>query len=84
MKGIVFTEFLEMVEDTFGLETTDTIIENSKLPSEGIYTSVGTYDFNEMVSLLTSLSEEVNIPANDLLYTFGLYLLIVWARLIQK
>ncbi|MFK7810904.1 MAG: heme NO-binding domain-containing protein [Maribacter sp.] len=74
MKGIVFTEFLEMVEETFGLETTDTIIENSNLPSEGIYTSVGTYDFNEMVSLITSLSEIVEIPVNDLIYTFGLYL----------
>mgnify|MGYP000141071177 CR=1 FL=1 len=74
MKGIVFTEFLEMVEETFGLETTDTIIENSNLPSEGIYTSVGTYDFNEMVSLITSLSEIVDIPVNDLIYTFGLYL----------
>lgn len=74
MKGIVFTEFLEMVEATFGLETTDTIIENSNLPSEGIYTSVGTYDFNEMVSLITSLSKVVEIPANDLIYTFGLYL----------
>ncbi len=74
MKGIVFTEFLEMVESSFGLETADTIIENSELPSEGIYTSVGTYDFNEMVSLITSLSETVDIPANDLIYTFGLYL----------
>lgn len=74
MKGIVFTEFLEMVEEKFGLETTDAIIENSSLPSEGIYTSVGTYDFNEMVSLITSLSAEVNLPANDLIYTFGLYL----------
>lgn len=74
MKGIVFTEFLEMVEASFGLETTDNMIEKSELPSEGIYTSVGTYDFNEMVSLITNLSEEVKIPANDLIYTFGLYL----------
>ena len=58
MKGIVFTEFLEMVEETFGLETVDTIIENSNLPSEGIYTSVGTYDFNEMVSLITALHKK--------------------------
>lgn len=74
MKGIVFTEFLEMVEASFGLETTDNIITISNLPSEGIYTSVGTYDFNEMVSLITNLSKEVDIPANDLIYTFGLYL----------
>lgn len=74
MKGIVFTEFLEMVEETFGLETVDTIIENSELPSGAAYTAVGTYDFNEMVQLLTNLSQETEIPANDLLYTFGTYL----------
>ncbi len=74
MKGIIFTEFLELVESQFGLETLDNIIENSDLPSEGIYTSVGTYDFNEMVSLINHLSKEVNIPANDLIYTFGLFL----------
>ncbi|NER11593.1 Haem-NO-binding [Muriicola jejuensis] len=74
MKGIIFTEFLEMVEETFGLEVTEQIIEESTLPSEGVYTSVGTYDFNEMVSLLTQLSENVDIPANKLLHTFGLYL----------
>lgn len=74
MKGIVFTEFLEMVESSFGLEIADNIIEKSNLPSEGIYTSVGTYDFNEMVSLITSLSGEVDLPVDDLIYTFGLYL----------
>jgi hypothetical protein len=74
MKGIVFTEFLEMVEAKFGLQTVDDIIEKSDLPSEGIYTSVGTYDFNEMVSLITQLNKETNIPSGDLIYTFGLYL----------
>ncbi|GMN06224.1 nitric oxide sensor HnoX [Croceitalea sp. MTPC5] len=74
MKGIVFTEFLEMVETTFGLEVVDSIIENSTLESEGAYTAVGTYDFNEMVSLLTCLSETSKMPINDLLYSFGYYL----------
>ncbi|MDT0605803.1 heme NO-binding domain-containing protein [Croceitalea rosinachiae] len=74
MKGIVFTEFLDMVETTYGLEVVDSIIENSNLQSEGAYTSVGTYDFNEMVQLLTNLSKLANIPADDLLYSFGHYL----------
>ncbi|UOB19074.1 heme NO-binding domain-containing protein [Abyssalbus ytuae] len=73
MKGIVFTEFLEMVEDAFGLETVDYIIENSALKSKGIYTSVGTYPFSEMVSLITNLSQKVNIPADDLIYEYGKY-----------
>lgn len=74
MKGIIFTEFLEMVESKFGLEVVDNIIEKSELASDGIYTSVGTYEFNEMVALLTNLGEEVELPANDLLHVFGLYL----------
>lgn len=73
MKGIVFTEFLEMVEQEFGLETLDKIITESKLESEGVYTSVGTYDFFEMQELLTHLSAETNIPVNDLIYAYGLY-----------
>ena len=74
MKGIIFTEFLEMVESKFGLEIVDDIIEQANLPSEGVYTSVGTYEFNEMVSLISQLSSKVNVSADELLYTFGLYL----------
>ena len=74
MKGIVFTEFLEMVETQFGLEVVEDIIEKADLPSEGIYTSVGTYDFNEMVNLITELSKQVNLPPGDLIYAFGRYL----------
>ena len=76
MKGIVFTEFLEMVEANFGLATVDEIIEASNLPSKAIYTSVGTYSFNEMVTLLTNLNHKVKIPINDLLHTFGHYLFL--------
>ena len=74
MKGIVFTEFLEMVEATYGLSTVDTIIQNATLASGGAYTSVGTYDFMEMVSLLGHLSEETGISTSNLLYSFGHYL----------
>lgn len=74
MKGIVFTEFLEMVESSYGLETVDTLIENCDLPSGGAYTSVGTYDFNEMVSLIAELSKETGMPQQKLLYSFGHYL----------
>lgn len=73
MKGIVFTEFLEMVEEKFGLETVDYIINSSELKSDGCYTAVGTYDFFEMQQLLVHLSEVSKIPVNDLIYTYGLY-----------
>ncbi len=74
MKGVVFTEFIEMVEDRFGFELADRIIETSELASGGAYTSVGTYDHHELIALLTKLSEETKTPAPDLLKAFGHYL----------
>lgn len=74
MKGIVFTEFLDMVEDKFGLNIADAILEENALESGGAYTSVGTYDHGEMISLVTSLSEKTGITVPDLVKTYGEFL----------
>jgi len=74
MKGIVFTEFLEMVEEKFGYEVVDHIIEESKLDSNGIYTSIGTYPHSEIVQLLMNLSDKVDLDPSLLLKEFGKYL----------
>jgi len=71
MKGIVFTEFLDLVEVKFGLEMVDNIIENSNLESEGIYTSIGTYKFSEMLQLLQNLSAKTKISIDDLLLVYA-------------
>jgi hypothetical protein len=71
MKGIVFTEFLDLVEEKFGLEMVDTILSASKLESNGIYTSVGTYDFSEMLQLLQHLSAKTGASIDDLLLVYG-------------
>ncbi|MBQ0733844.1 heme NO-binding domain-containing protein [Aquimarina celericrescens] len=71
MKGIVFTEFLELVEEKFGLAMVDKIIQQSSLASGGIYTAIGTYDFSEMLSLLTHLSNNTGISIDDLLLAYG-------------
>lgn len=71
MKGIIFTEFLDLVEDKFGLEMVDTIITQSQLESNGIYTSIGTYRFSEMLQLLQNLSTNTDIPIDDLLLTYA-------------
>ena len=41
MKGIIFTEFLDLVEEKFGLAMVDKIIKQSQLESKGIYKSIG-------------------------------------------
>ena len=71
MKGIVFTEFLDLVENKFGLVVVDEIIQKSNLPSQGIYTAVGTYAFSEMLSLLKHLSEHTNLSIDNLLLVYS-------------
>lgn len=74
MKGIVFTEFLEMVEERFGFSTVDQIIESSDLPSGGVYTAVGTYETSELFSLVSQLSTNAEIPVPELLRLYGHHL----------
>lgn len=74
MKGVVFTEFLEMVENRFSPEIADQIIDQADLPSGGIYTAVGTYDHAEIVALVVQLSAETGLGVPKLLHAFGKHL----------
>lgn len=74
MKGIVFTEFLEMVESKFSYEVADRILSESALPSGGVYTAVGDYDHHEMLTLVTQLSRAVDLPIPALVHAFGKHL----------
>ena len=71
MKGIIFTEFLDLVGEKYGIGMVDDLIENSELSSGGAYTAVGTYEFSEMLQLLTRLSSNVQISIDDLLLVYG-------------
>lgn len=74
MKGIVFTEFLEMVETEFGMDMVNDLLESTQLESGGVYSAVGTYHHKEMVSLVVELSNRSGMGLPDLLKAFGKYL----------
>ena len=74
MKGIVFTEFLEMVDAKFGMSMTEHIVASANLPSGGVYTSIGTYPHGEIVALVGRLSEATKIDVSDLVRAFGAHL----------
>src|SRR5688500_10275861 len=74
MKGVVFTEFIDMVENRFSLEMAERIISKCDLPSGGAYTAVGTYDHREMVALVAALSNETDTPVPTLLHVYGEHL----------
>ncbi|USD66895.1 heme NO-binding domain-containing protein [Vibrio sp. SCSIO 43136] len=69
MKGIIFTEFLELVEDKFGLDITDQMLEMCQ--DQGIYTAVGSYDHIDLVKLIVALSKLTGISAEDLQQVYG-------------
>jgi len=73
MKGFIFTNFIDFVETTHGLEMVDEMITNCDLPSEGIYSSFNSYDFDELVSLLTYVSKKTDVNPEILLEKFGAF-----------
>ncbi len=54
MKGIIFTEFIDIVEDQFGLAICQQMLDDAK--DEGIYTAVGSYEHTSLVKLILALS----------------------------
>jgi hypothetical protein len=72
MKGVVFTEFVEFVESSFGFDAVDKMIEDSGL--SGVYTQAGNYPFDEMVALIVALSKAQNVEVNTLLEGYGVHL----------
>ncbi len=74
MKGLVFTEFFNLVESTFDEDMVDLLIDNTKPSSKGAYTSVGSYDYAELEAMVVELHKQSEIPVSDLLTLFGKHL----------
>ena len=71
MKGVIFIELLEMVDEAYGPNMTEAIIEKANLPSGGAYTSIGTYEHTEAVALVTARSRSTSTCPKLLLKAFG-------------
>lgn len=74
MKGIVFTEFFDMVESVFDIDMVDNIIDDCHLSTNGAYTSVGTYPHTELLQLVDALSNYADTPIKDLVFKYGHHL----------
>lgn len=81
MKGIIFTELIEMTESTFGDEIAERMIMESGTHSNGVYTAVGTYEFAELGALVHSLSQITHMDLPTLLRAFGRHLFGSFLRL---
>lgn len=80
MKGIIFREFLAMVELKFGYELVDEILLTTSLKSNGVYTSTGIYNHSELFILGNALSEKTGIPLQQLFLLFGNHVFSVFTH----
>ena len=74
MKGVVFTDFLEMVEGAHSHILDEQILADADPESGGAYTAVGTYDYMELGSMGCHLGRRTDTPVPELLHTFGGYM----------
>lgn len=78
MKGVVFDLLNEMVEEKFGFEAWEKILELAEL--DGIYVATETYADEELFKLVAAAESVSGIPAQDLVRTFGKYMLPGFAK----
>ncbi len=79
MIGIVFTAFLEHVEERHGIEVADRILVSTDSVTGGAYTAGGAYDHRELVQLVDNLAGELHEAPREIQRRFGRHLLGVFA-----
>lgn len=74
MKGIVFTTLGSMVEEKFGMEAWNALIEKVNPPNGGAYTAAEYYPDAELLDFVAAASEMTEIPVPALVEAYGQYL----------
>ena len=80
MLGMVFTEFIELVEEKFSPEMADAVLTEAAPVHGGAYTAVGYYAFEELARMVDILSRRTGVPAPELVRVFGHHLLGRYAQ----
>jgi hypothetical protein len=84
VKGVVFREFFNYIEVQHGDEMLDDVIVASDLPHGGAYTSVGTYPFEEMLSLVHSYTAASARSEGCVFAGFGEHCFLNWLSFLPE
>ena len=71
MKGIIFVKLNQFVDELWGDEFWDELLQDAELPSDGIYTSVATYDDAELFTLVGLIMEKKGLTGQQAQMAFG-------------
>ena len=69
MKGVVFNLLEEAIRNQYGEDTWDEMLEAAYL--EGVYTSLGSYQDDELSKLVAVASEKLQAPRDSIVRWFG-------------
>ncbi len=78
MKGVVFDLLNEMVEEKFGFDAWESILELAN--ADGIYVTTETYSDDELFELVNAAETVSGIDASELVKEFGRYMLPGFAK----
>jgi len=71
MKGLFFTELVELVETDYGFAVLDQVIRTAVPPTDGVYTSMCSYNAEEFFGLVEALAVDMKQPSSTFLRSFG-------------
>ena len=77
MKGLVFTSLQRYIEEEYSYDLVDAALNELNLRSDGIYNSLGYYEFDELVELVQFYATKVDKNINEFLTSFGCWLFTV-------
>lgn len=71
MKGAVFIALNDMIENDYGMDVWNELLDEVKPESKGIYTSAKDYPDEEIVSFVLAISKKLSLPTQDVTRLFG-------------
>jgi hypothetical protein len=81
MKGIVFNLLNDLVEQEFGMDVWDDMIDVTAPESQAIYTSVEVYPDEELLAFVGAIARHTDTDVGDVLRLFGKYMLARFAQI---
>ena len=83
MRGSIFVEFLDHVEEKYGLDVVDRIIEslNGKLQTDGAYTTVGNYPHEELLAMAVALCSVTDKDLTSVMTEFADHVIRAFRRM---
>lgn len=81
MKGVVFSELIHWVEESYSPSIADQMIRQADLPGDGSYTSVGNYPHVQALAMIGQLVAITGEPVSALADAYGYWLSSRFAEL---